>query len=146
MQMENFLRSILSKKGQIVTFTTERPVKVKKGSPTILKQSEFQARIGVNYDNIKAVQEARQTGEKPAENAGLPWGTWKEFPYVITHNGNDYIRCTKVDSGNNKPATYTVDGEEIGFEMVKKYALASELKPSDGEVFNIKVESIVDFK
>ena len=140
----NFLDLILSRKGQIVTIGTKRPMKVKKGMPEIIKHSEFQARVGVNYDNIGAVKEKRENGELPSENQGLPWGSWEIFPYVIAHKGERYIRCTILNNGFHRPAVYTLAGSEISRDDAAKMALASEFKRSDdNEVFNIKVSSIV---
>ena len=142
----NFTNLLLSRKGQIVTIKTIRPLKVRKGVPEILKESEFQCRIGVNYDNIAAVQDKRENGELPAVNAGLPWGSWKVFPYVIEHKGEEFIRCSKVNSGFSKSPVYTQNGKEMDVSDVKRLALASEFYSSDGDVFNIRVSSIVDIK
>lgn len=144
--MKTLTDMLLEKKGQIVTISTVRPLKVRKGVEKILKYSEFQCRIGVNYDNIESVKEKRVSGELPAENAGLPWGTWKVFPYIIEHNGEEYIRCATVESGFVKTPIFMQDGKEIGIEDAKRFALASEFKSRDTDVFNIKVSSIIDLK
>ena len=73
-KMQAMLDLLLSRKGQIVTMLTERDCKVRKNKDPIRKRSEFQCRVGVNYDNIQSVKEGRADGTKPAENAGLPWG------------------------------------------------------------------------
>lgn len=142
----NFAKLILSRKGQIVTIKTIRPLKVRKGVSEILKESEFQCRIGVNYDNISAVQEKRENGKLPAQNAGLPWGTWKVFPYVIEHKNEEYVRCSKVNTEFFKTPIYTQNGKEIVVDDVKKLALASEFYSSESDVFNIRVSSIVDIR
>jgi hypothetical protein len=140
-----FVNKLLERKGQIATFTTARPLKVRKNETAITKTSTFQARVGVDYDNIKAVQEKRASGELPAENAGLPWGTWNVFPYVIEHKGEFYFRCTRIRNNFIPKTTYTRDGVEITKEEAERAALASEFKADDGnEVFNIKVSSILN--
>jgi hypothetical protein len=141
------LKTLLSRKGQIVTLVTERDCKVRKGMEPVRKHSEFQARVGVNYDNIKAVQEKRAEGVLPAENAGLPWGQWVEFPYVIEHKGEYYVRCTVVRNNFRKAPVYTVHGDVIEREMAQVMCLASEFKDGDdNDVFNIKVSSIISVK
>jgi hypothetical protein len=138
------LDTIMQRKGQIATFVTERPMKVRKGMAPITKRSEFQARVGVNYDNIKRVQDKRDAGVLPEENAGLPWGTWHVFPYVIEHKGEYYVRCTVVRNDFRRAATYMQNGEEITREAAQAQCLASEFaeRGDDTEVFNIKVSSI----
>ena len=141
------LDKLLSRKGQIVTMLTERDCKVRKGRDPIRKRSEFQCRVGVNYDNIKTVIEGRADGSKPAENAGLPWGEWALFPYVITHKGEYYIRCTTLPNGNHKPAQFLRNGNMITREEAQADCLASEFSEGDrGEVFNIKVSSLVELR
>ena len=141
------LKTILSRKGQLVTVKTQRPMKVRKGQEPVVKHSEFQCRVGVNYDNIAAVKEKRAEGQLPAENQGLPWGEWVEFPYVIHHKGEYYVRCTVVRNNFRKAPTFTVHGVEITKEEAQVMCLASEFREGDdNDVFNIKVSSIVDVK
>lgn len=139
----NMLKTLLARKGQIATFTTSRPLKVRKNETPITKISTFQCRVGVDYDNIKAVQEKRAEGELPAENAGLPWGQWVNFPYVIEHKDTFYFRCTRIRNNFIPKTTFMRDGVEITRAQAQAAALASEFKADDGnEVFNVKVDSI----
>lgn len=142
------LELLMSRKGQIVTVKTQRPVKMKKGQAEVFKASEFQCRVGVNYDNIAAVKEGRANGELPAENAGLPWGEWLEFPYTIGHKGETYVRCTLLNNGFRRAPVFTLaDGTVVDRETVKAGALASEFRDGDDSVvFNIKVSSLVEVK
>ena len=141
--VQAYMDTLLSRRGQIVTVETERAMKVRKGQDPITKRSEFQCRVGVNYDNIKAVQEKRESGELPRENAGLPWGEWALFPYVITHKGEYYVRCTVIRNGFRKAAEYRRGDQLITKEEAQIACLASEFKlGDDNEVFNIKVSSI----
>ena len=146
-QVQQFLDTLLSRKGQIVTVKTERALKVRKDKPAVMKASEFQCRVGVNYDNIQAVKDKRADGTLPAENAGLPWGEWALFPYVITHKGEYYVRCTVVRNNFRKAPVYTMNGVEISKEEAQVIALASEFREGDdNDVFNIKVSSIREVK
>ena len=147
--MSNFLETLMSRKGQIVTVKTIRAVKMRKGQPAVNKASEFQCRVGVTYDNIQAVQDGRADGTLPAENAGLPWGEWIEFPYTIGHKGETYVRCTLLKNNFRRAPVFTlVDGTEIAKADVMPLALASEFKEKDADsvVFNIKLSSILDVK
>lgn len=147
--MTNFLETLMSRKGQIVTVKTIRAVKMRKGQPAVNKASEFQCRVGVTYDNIQAVQDGRADGTLPAENAGLPWGEWIEFPYTIGHKGETYVRCTLLKNNFRRAPVFTLmDGTEIAKADVMPLALASEFKEKDADsvVFNIKLSSILDVK
>lgn len=142
--MNAMLDKLMSLKGQIATITTTRPMKVRKGVAPITKTSKFQCRVGVNYDNIARVQAKRESGELPTENAGLPWGRWVEFPYVIEHKGELYFRCTAIRNQFVPQTTYAQLGDPITADQARSMCLASEFKPSDGEVFNVKLSSIID--
>jgi hypothetical protein len=147
--MSNFLETLMSRKGQIVTVKTIRAVKMRKGQPAVNKASEFQCRVGVTYDNIQAVQDGRADGTLPAQNAGLPWGEWIEFPYTIGHKGETYVRCTLLKNNFRRAPVFTLmDGTEIARADVMPLALASEFKEKDEDsvVFNIKLSSILDVK
>lgn len=141
------IENILNKKGTIVTVTSEKQVKMKKGKEPVTKISVFQARLGVTYDNMVSVQEKRDSGELPETNQGLPWGTWKVFPYVIEHNGKDYVRFSKVNSGFKSITKFFRNGIEISKDEVYQDCLASE-KPKDNDldVFNIPADNIIDIK
>lgn len=149
-----FLDKLMERKGQIVTVKTRRPLKMRKGVETVFKTSDFQCRVGVNYDNIAAVKEGRANGELPAENAGLPWGEWAVFPYVIRHTSKGsaqeelYVRCTMLNNGYRKsPVFELADGTVMDREEAMLMALASEFKEGDDNaVFNIKLSSILEVK
>jgi hypothetical protein len=142
------ITELLNKKGQFVSFKTQKNLKVRKGQTPILKISEFVARIGVEYDNIKRVQEKRESGELPEENQGLPWGQWVKYPYLISHKDEFYIRCSKTNNGKQPPKVkYIRDGVEITRYDAMQAALASEFSDkADIDVFNIKVSSILEIK
>jgi hypothetical protein len=141
--VEGFFNVLMGRKGQIVTLVTERPLKVRKNQEQITKRSTFQCRVGVVYDNIQAVKDKRADGTLPAENAGLPWGEWVEFPYVIAHKGEYYLRCTMLRNAHRVAPTYTRGGVEITREEAQIAALASEFREGDdNDVFNVKVSSI----
>lgn len=146
-QADTFLKHIMTRKGQIVTIVSERAMRVRKGQQPITKRSEFQCRVGVNYDRIKDVIAKRESGELPKENAGLPWGTWVEFPYVIEHKGEFYVRCTSLDNDFYREPLYTRAGDAISREEAQASCLASEFADRDNnDVFNIRLNSILSVK
>jgi hypothetical protein len=140
------VETLLSLKGQIVTLTTAREVKYRKDSPTAqtIKVSTFQCRMGVNYDNLKVVQEKREDGSLPAENAGLNGMEWVQFPHLLRgiKSGTYQMRCTRFN-GNASKVAFVRNGEEISREDALVGTLASEQpKDTPSEVFNVTVNSI----
>lgn len=134
-----------NQKGTFTSMVWERPVKTKKAfaDNIITKRSEGVVRLGVEYDNMKDVKEKRMSGELPASNEGLQWGTWAEYPYIIEHKGNKYLRC--ATSQNNKIKTkYFVNGKETPFEDIENMVLASEKKKTDElDVFSVNIDNII---
>jgi len=140
------LNYVLSKKEQEVHFKTKREMKVRKGREPIQKVSTFYARVGMVYDELPEVIEARESGELPKENQGLPWGTWKEFPYLIEHKDELYLRCTKAEENKGGTVHYYRGDLEITREEAREDCLASEFaeKKDESPIFNIKVSSILE--
>lgn len=139
------IERILSKKGQIATITTMRDMRMRKGQPTVQKMSTFQCRLGVNYDNIAVVGEKRTTGELPSDPQPLAWGEWLEFPYLITHNNQLYVKCTPLHNNNTSKTKFLLDGYEISKDVVKPMCLSSEFSETrTNDAFTIKASSIIE--
>ena len=143
------LLNLVSKTGQIITIETVRMVKVKKNMPSVVKKSIFQARVGVNYDNMKSVKEKRSLGDLPSDNQGLAESLeWIKFPVLLknTKTGKEFLRLSKINS-NNKPKTvFLINDVEVDKDIVKPMAYASEFSERDSDVFNIDLNNIVDIK
>lgn len=138
--IDEFLRI----KGQFVKVSWTRPVKMKKTAPfRVYKSVTTVARAGIEYDNIENVQDKRADGTLPAANAGLPWGKWSVYPYIIEHKEQKYLRFTA--SKNSKAEVVFKDeaGNVLVSDIVKTYALASEFAEKDEvDVFNVPVPAI----
>jgi len=137
------IENIIMKNGQIATITTKRAMKVKKGQPMVEKESTFQCRLGINYDNLSSVIVKRESGELPEENQGLRYGKWFKFPFLIEFRDELQLRCNSFKSSVPKETIYRVNGVEIDADEAKSYCLASEFRNTIGDVFNIKLSSIV---
>jgi hypothetical protein len=141
------IEKFLSLKGQSLSLKYKRPLKTYKklGPINLVKEVSMVCRAGCEYDNIKAVQEKRESGELPQENAGLPYGKWVVYKYLIEHNGGLQLRFSKF--GNNPAKTrYLLDGKEISEKEATLLATANEFGPDDRETWNIKRENIVEIK
>lgn len=147
MKIQDAIAQIKKHKGANCSATWIRPLKTLKGiTSNVHKLTVAVVRGWVDYDNLASVQEGRANGDLPAENAGLPWGEWVEFPVHIAHKGMDYLRLYPASGLNFIPkTTYFVDGKEVSKEEARAICLASEFRV-DGEVptcFTIKADSLV---
>lgn len=142
----NLLKSFLDKTGQICAVTWRRSCKVRANCPfSIEKEVSATVRAGINYNNLTAVQQKRESGELPEQNNGLPWGKWLVFPHVIEHKGNNYFRFYPFNGG--KVVTqYFRDGERVDFAQVEPYLLASEKGEKTGDCFTVNESSILSLK
>jgi hypothetical protein len=123
------IRKILTFKGQFCSIQMIRPMKVRKGKAEIMKHSRFVVRAGISYDNQAAVQEKRETGELPAENAGLIGREWVIPNYVLRSikSGKLLIRVTPVHNEDSKRTVeYIRNGQPISKEEAEIDCLASE--------------------
>lgn len=93
---------------------------------------------------MKSVQGKRESGELPQENAGLPWGEWKEYPYTISHKGNEYLRASITPTTKIK-TVYKLNGKEVDKTEIEKLVRA-ESKGSKPDVLTVNIENIKDIK
>jgi hypothetical protein len=130
--------------GRFTRVEWERLLKVKKGVDPIIKATSATLTLGTSYDSKAIVKEKRENGDLPAENAGLPWGEWLQYPWVIAHKGEQYLRCSVVKNDRNPPkVSFFQGGVEISRDQAKAQAYASEFYDRDDLiVFNLKAESI----
>jgi len=144
----NIKEKVLSCKGQFMGVTISSPAKLSAQykNLNLVKKSSFVARAGVAYDNIGNVIQARADGTLPSQNAGLPWGQWKQFPYIIEHNGKEYIRFSLVND-NPIVTKYYLDGEEISKEKAKSYCIPSAFENKGKPVvITVKAESVEEIR
>lgn len=144
--MKNLIEKFLSRKGQFAGILWNRPVKTRKefAHLTVTKSVRCVAQVGVNYDNRASVQEARESGALPAENAGLPWGQWEIFPFIVAHKGAQYLRIYPV-SGRSPRVVYRVNGSIVSPDTVREMALASEFPSAPREpftCFTVRADSV----
>jgi len=127
-------------KGANIILAWTRECKVKKScSDVVSKSVRAVGRMGIDYDNMAIVKEKRENGELPAESAGLPWGTWYAFPYLIEHKGNYYLRLYKGTGTAKAHTTYYRNGIETSFDNVENDLLSSEKGKKTGDCFNVKI-------
>ncbi len=125
------LARALSRKGQFAGFLWVRPMATRKDvSSVITKEVRCVARVGLDYESMASTTEGRNDGTLPAENAGLPWGTWARFPYLIEHNGNLYLRLYPRQGGKCH-VRYRINGLIADRAMIEPLCLAKEFRDDD---------------
>jgi hypothetical protein len=134
MKIEEIKNAISTRKGSNVRAIWAKTLKTRKGvSDVVEKVTSLVVRGGIDYDNMKVVQEGREDGSLPKENAGLPWGEWAEFPYHITHKGQEYARfypASGIDIATGKEfiphVEYFLNGNPVEKKDIQQICLASE--------------------
>ncbi len=125
-EIVNTLKNI---KGQNIKACWQRPVATPKDCPlTIVKTVCGYVRAGIDYANLAAVKDGIASGER-SEVGPLPWGEWVQFPFIISHKGNEYVRLYPASFDNLKDeVTYTIDGAPATAEQVYRVAKKGEVK------------------
>ena len=144
-QVKEIIEKRTTKKGCFTSAMWEHKCKTKKAyaNDNLYKISVAVVRLGITYDNINNVKEKRENGDLPAENAGLPWGQWELFPYLISHKGNTYLRMT-LTNDNPVKSRYCLNGKTVTYDEIADMLLASE-KPKKGkkpDVITVNIENI----
>lgn len=148
MNLPSLISKALAKQGQFTGFLWNRPAKVRKGCAVeITKEVRCVARVGVDHEHRAKVQAARESGELPSENQGLPWGQWLLFPYLITHKGKLYLRIYPVE-GRRPHVIYRMNGQIVSKEEIKQFCLASEFSEVNEQIgcMTLSVEHLKQVK
>ena len=137
-------------KGTIHTIVYEKELKVNDPKNHVVKRTTTQGRFGVEYDHIKTVYNARNTGDLPLANAGMSGVEWELYPYLVkaTKTGKIQLRVTRIESNNKaKGSVFFNNGKEITKEEAVSLCKASEFRPYKAEnkppIFNIGIEKII---
>jgi len=138
--------------GANVILEWTRPVDVKKPFKAlqgkILKDVRMVGRIGINYDKLHDVQDKRESGELPSENAGLMGSQeWAEFPWLIFNPkaGHYCIRLypSSMPSQFRTAKQFRIGESVVAFDDIKEMLYAKEW-PNDRplDCFQVKIADI----
>jgi len=146
MQPIDIINRLKNHNGQHLPVTWARPLKTRKGvSNSVVKRTCAYVRAGINFANLGTVKQGIESGERgPVQS--LPWGNWINYPYIIGHNGNDYVRLYPASFENLRPSVeYYCDGLPCTKETAQALCLASEFRTSEDspECFTVKDQSII---
>lgn len=117
-----------------VEWTTEVKPAAKWKHHRLTKVTTALVMTGVEYRNLAV--------NADAETGALPWGEWSQYPYVVTHRGQDYLRVNTID-GTLK-TRYFVDGIDVDRQMFLDYLTPSqrEAKRPNGGTLTIKASNM----
>lgn len=146
MNATQIVEALKTRKGQHARVYWTRTLKTLKDVPCVVtKHTTAWVRAGINYANLASVREGIEAGERE-EVQPLKWGTWSQFPFIITHKGNDYVRLYPAVFENLKTpeVAYFIDGKEATAEECKALCLASEFREREDELtcFTINTANI----
>lgn len=130
--------------GAFYRVTWQRKVKTRKAfDVVIVKTVSAIVKAGIEYDNKASVIAKRENGELPNENAGLPWGAWFDYPRIIEHKGEYYLRLYPANDFGKMKISYSLDGKPATVETVKPFCLASEFAERENvDCFTLKLENL----
>jgi len=142
---------ILNCKGNFVkVFWKSNPTPAsahKKAGIILEKVTNAVVRAGIDFANLSSVKEGIANGER-GEVQSLPWGEWKQFPYVISHKDKEYIRLYP-SVGNIPKVKYFVNNAEVDKNTFASYLTPSEanklLNPEEKplECFTVSADNIL---
>lgn len=143
----NVIAAFLANSGQFasVTFKSNpKPAAEFKGV-VLEKVTTGVFRSGVNFANLTSVKEGIANNER-GEVQPLAWGEWVNFPFVIAHKGERFLRLTTVNGAKSK-SVFKVNGVEVNRDEFEKFLVPSARSGAKAatEVFNIKESNLVSF-
>lgn len=145
------IQNLFNLRGQFARIKSRRPAKTRKGIvDTIEKESEFTARIGCSYEELKNVKLQRELGIPLSPRA---WGSYVPgfYPYLVeyTKNGetNYYFHFTSINGNDNcvPKVRWLRNGTEITPEEAQIYCLSSEFPKNKEErdCFDMNIDHIL---
>jgi hypothetical protein len=144
------LAAFLSCKGQFASVTFKSNPKPAASSKGVMleKVTTGVFRAGINFANISSVKDGIASNER-GEVQPLAWGEWVNFPFVIAHKGENFLRLT-VASGKVMSVTFSVNGVEVSREEFETHLIPSarsEAKADKApvEVITIKEANLISF-
>lgn len=143
----NVINAFLAAAGQFasVTFKSTPAPAAKFKGVMLEKTTTGVFRSGVNFANLTSVKEGIANSER-GEVQSLSWGEWVNFPFVIAHKGERFLRLTTVNGVKSK-STFKVNGVEVSKDEFEQFLVPSARSENKTptEVFNIKESNLVSF-
>jgi hypothetical protein len=112
-------------------------------SHNLTKETTMCVRLGIKRSNIKKAIEQDIVNQFNGVHI-LPWGEWKITNLIITHKGQDYLRCYKVNNFMKPKTIYKLDNQVVDRQWLidNKYISSSERSYSEIGDLTIKLENL----
>jgi hypothetical protein len=146
MKVQLILSELDKKRGQNIPCLWRRQLKVRKGVTNLVEKiSECVVRAGINYKNLRAVQELRESAGEIDQPHPLTWGTWQKWPFIITHQGKEYLRVYPASLDIHAKVQYMLDGQQVAKEQIEHLCLSSEFKKQEEmpRCFTVRAENVI---
>ena len=104
---------------------------------------------GIAFENRKDIKDAIESGER-GEVQPLAWGNWQQFPFHISHKGQDYVRLYLPSKEQQQAGflretvvQFTVDGQPVTREeAVEICGSKAEARANEQGVMTVKVSGL----
>ena len=124
---------------QVVTWASEKKPSAANKGTTLVSRTRCLVRSGVDFANMQR-NEGRETGP-------LPWGEWANFPFIVRHNGADYVRLYPVRGLGTR---YFANGDPVDRETFASYltpsAAATFLAGDRSDTITVKAANIISIE
>jgi hypothetical protein len=124
----NKIVALALKAGAVYTFHHSRPGKTLKSydGPAVVKVSTFQARTGVDYENMRLTCVRRIDGRAPEVPQARAWGTVTVPHRLVSHAGKSYIMLKPVGRAR---VTWFLGGKKVDKAVIADILKADEKRP-----------------
>jgi len=150
MKAKNLIEHILNCKGQYISLTIKSEPKPSAAhrNKRLEKFTSSKFRAGISFQNLKSVKDAIESKER-GEVQPLPWGKWKQYPYIVEHKDKEYIRLyPAINSDTGMEVVYKVDGKEVSRSEYNEYLNPSSVakQGTQQECYMVAAENILEIK
>lgn len=139
-QTQTIIEKIKSKHGQFASIRGIRQCKVKKGGPVIFKEIKASGlRLGLQYKNRADVD---------YKGKGMPGFEYTGSPHILRaiRTQKDYLCCHPTKNSHVEERFLNESGQEIPFEEIEVFLLASEKSRGERKFFLYGLENIQEVK
>lgn len=135
-----------TRKGQFVTVKTSKVITRKKGFDPVIKESEYQLRVGHSYYNQASTKEAHASGER--EKVGLPTYLERIDEYFVRNLKSNKVYLTGQPSGNRGSSRFLApNGSELSYDDIEYSLYAKDQrKDKKSDWVQVDINNILEVK
>jgi len=141
----DLVSKILSKHGQLCNVKYSRPLKLLKNYKDSrgFKHVSGVYRLGIDYNQLKSVQQKKLNGELPEETHDMLGREWLVWPYLMRTKTDKILVRLYTMRNAYKETSYELDGNLVELNELKGICAASEFNTEpDLDCFDISLDYI----